>query len=198
MGLHERVAAAAEGVLPEWSRVGKSRRAHIERVAGLMAAWAEQRGSSPGDRARWVAAAYLHDALREAPEEMLRPLLPAAFQDLPASALHGPAAAERLRTEGVADEPLLLAVAYHTLGHPDFDALGMALYAADFLEPGRPYLPSFREELRARMPLELEEVTAEVLASRIRRLVERRVPLRPETVGFWNALAARPSRVGAR
>ena len=36
--------------------------------------------------------------------------------NLPARVLHGPAAAVRLRAEGVDDEPFLLAVAFHTIG----------------------------------------------------------------------------------
>jgi nicotinate-nucleotide adenylyltransferase len=102
-----------------------------------------------------------------------------------------------LRAEGVADPSLLRAVAYHTLGHPEFDDLGRTLYVADFLEPGRASLPDVREALRARMPGELDAVAREVASLRIRHLVERGLPLRPETVGFWNVLAAEPSPVGA-
>lgn len=197
MGLHERVAAAADGELPEWSQVGDARLAHIARVASLMATWAARRGLSATDQARWLAAAYLHDALRETPVDVLRSLVPEELRDLPAGALHGPATAERLRAEGVADLSLLRAVAYHTLGHPELDDLGRALYVADFLEPGRPFLPALREALRSRMPGELDAVAREVAGARIRHLIERDVPLRPETVGFWNVLTAEPSRVGA-
>ena len=188
MVLHERVAAAAEGVLPEWARVGLDRLAHIERVADLMEAWGRALGLDDPARARWRAAAYLHDALREVDPEALRAGLPERYRSLPGPVLHGPAAAERLRSEGVRDESLLRSVAYHTVGHPELDRLGRGLYAADFLEPGRPFLTGWRAELRARMPDHLDEVTREILSARIRHLVDCGVRLLDPTVAFWNAM----------
>lgn len=188
MVLHERVAAAAGGVLPEWACVGSKRLAHIDRVAELMGSWGSGLRLDDHDRARWRAAAYLHDALREADPEELRAALPERYAALPGPVLHGPAAAERLRSEGVADEPLLRAVAYHTVGHPDLDRMGRGLYAADFLEPGRPFLTGWRAELRARMPDDLDGVTREILASRLRHLVDCGVQLLEPTVAFWNAV----------
>lgn len=186
--LHPLVEAAATGSLPAWAVAGPARRAHIGRVAGLMAEWADGLGLPGPDRARWVAAAWLHDALRDAAPDVLRPLVPASDASLPGRILHGPAAAARLRAEGVDDAELLDAVAYHTLGHARLGALGRALYAADFLEPGRDLLNAWREELRARMPGALESVVREVLGARIVHLVDRGSPLRPETIGFWNAV----------
>jgi 2-amino-4-hydroxy-6-hydroxymethyldihydropteridine diphosphokinase len=103
--------------------------------------------------------------------------------------LHGPAAAERLRREGVDDELLRLAVAWHTIGHPGFDRLGRALYLADYLEPGRRHDPDRRAELRARMPGEMDDVLRDVACRRIARALRRGHPLLPETTAFWNALA---------
>jgi 2-amino-4-hydroxy-6-hydroxymethyldihydropteridine diphosphokinase len=88
----------------------------------------------------------------------------------------------------VEDQGLLLAVAYHTLGHPNLDDAGKALYAADFLEPGRNLRNRWRGELRARMPMELEEVTREILAVRLGHLVKRNRPMQPETVAMWNSM----------
>jgi HD superfamily phosphohydrolase YqeK len=188
MVLHERVAAAADGVLPEWACVGPERLAHIERVAELMESWGRALQLDDRDRARWRAAAYLHDALRGADPDDLRVGLPEEYGALPGPVLHGPAAAERLRSEGVADESLLRSVAYHTVGHPDLDRMGRVLYAADFLEPGRPFLTEWRAELRARMPDDLDAVTREILAARIRHLVDCGVRLLAPTVAFWNAV----------
>src|SRR5690606_32451701 len=161
MHLHERVVDAADGRLPEWAEAGPTRRAHMDRVATLLDGWGRALGLPAQDRARWRAAGWLHDALREADPELLRPRVPDDMRALPGAALHGPAAAARLRAEGVEDEPLLDAIAYHTVGHPSLDTLGRALYVADFLEPGRTLLPEWREELRGRMPMELEDVTRE-------------------------------------
>lgn len=189
MHLHDRVVDAAEGRLPEWAEAGPERRAHIVRVVTLLDGWGRSLGLDERDLARWRAAGWLHDALREADPELLRPQVPEEMRALPGAALHGPAAAARLRAEGVEDEPLLDAVAYHTVGHPALDTLGRALYAADFLEPGRTLLPEWRAGLRSRMPEELEAVTREILGARVCHLVERGSRLQPSTVAFWNALA---------
>jgi 2-amino-4-hydroxy-6-hydroxymethyldihydropteridine diphosphokinase len=184
----EVVEAAARGELPAWARVTSRRRAHIERVAALLDDWAERLGLQPPERTRWVAAAWLHDALRDAPEEELRADLGDEISDLPSPLLHGPAAARRL--EGMADESLLDAIRYHTVGHPRLDRLGRALYLADFLEPGRSFDVGWRAGLAARMPEELDDVLIEVLGARIQHLVEARRPIRPETAAFWSAALA--------
>jgi HD superfamily phosphohydrolase YqeK len=160
----------------------------MERVSTLLTAWAEQYGLEEEERLRWAALGYLHDALREDDPETLRPHVAPAFAHLPGRLLHGPAAAERLRVEGVGDGEFLNAVAFHTLGHPALRVMGRALYAADFLEAGRDLLNEWRGELRGRMPEELDDVVRQVLGARIGHLVELRSPLRPETVAFWNRL----------
>lgn len=191
-GPHSVVRAAARGRLPEWAEAAPERRDHMERVSALLEAWATARGEAPDDVIRWTAVGWLHDALRDASPERLRALLEPPLSQLPDRVLHGPAAAARLRDEGVDDEALLRAVAFHTLGHPELGALGMALYAADFLEPGRSLRPEWRAGLRERMPDELEAVTREILGARIRYLVESGRPLFPATVDFWNRFAEAP------
>lgn len=180
------VEAAARGELPAWARVTPARREHVARVAALMAEWAEALDLPATDRARWKAAGILHDALRDADEPELRSILGRRFTDLHAALLHGPAAA--LRLAGDADEALLMAIRYHTLGHPELDRLGRALYLADFLEPARDFAREWRESLRGRMPAELDDVLREVVAARIQHLVADRRPLRPETAAFWTVL----------
>lgn len=64
----------------------------------------------------------------------------------------------------------------------------MALYCADFLEPGRRLREEWRAALRERAPRELEAVVREILQARIRHLLERGRPLHPETIGFWNRM----------
>ncbi len=179
---------AAAGRLPSWAVVTPERRAHIERVAQLLDAWGEALHAKAAERRRWRAAAWLHDALRDAPAEHLRAELPQAFQPWPDPLLHGPAAAERLRAEGLADDALLRAVAYHTLGHPDLDRGGRLLYLADFLEPGRGFEPVLRAALRARMPAALEDVLNRVVAARLGWLLETGRAIQPESLEFWNSL----------
>jgi HD superfamily phosphohydrolase YqeK len=186
--LHPLIAAAADGRLPDWAEASPSRREHVARVSALMDRWAERAGLSDDDRARWRAAGLLHDALRDADFDDLRSLVSPDLRDKPGKMLHGPAAAARLREEGVEDGPLLLAIAWHTLGHPDFDDLGKALYLADYTEPGRDYESKKLAKKRDRVPAELDRVLRKVARDRIRRSVKKGRPLLEPTVGFWNAL----------
>ena len=187
--LHPVLAAAAAGRLPRWAEAGPARRAHLARVAHLLGRWAEALRLPPAEVARWQAAGWLHDALRDADPEPLRDDVAPALQDLPGPLLHGPATAARLAREGVRDAELLDAIAYHTLGHPRLGRLGRALYLADYLEPGRPFDPAWRAALRARLPAALEPVLREVVAARLTHRIRAHGALRPETVDFWNALA---------
>lgn len=186
--LHPLVEAASRGEFPAFTQAGVERRKHMGRVGELLRSWAQARGGSDLDVARWAAAGYLHDTLRDADPDGLRPLLDGAFPSYPGKVLHGPAAARLLAQEGVADEDLLHAIAFHTLGSPDFTEIGLALFAADFLEPGRKTREGWRGKLRRRVPEALEEVVREILEARLRHLLERGRPLRPETVAFWNRM----------
>jgi HD superfamily phosphohydrolase YqeK len=163
-------------MLPTWSVVTTERRAHIERVAALIAEWARLRHVSPAERERWLRAAWLHDALRDAPA---------------ATALdHGPACADRLMMDGERDQGLLDAVRYHSLGYSGWDDVGKMLYLADHLEPGRSFDSATRAALRARMPGERDAVLTAVARRRIEWIVRSGWPLAPETVAFWNALVS--------
>jgi HD superfamily phosphohydrolase YqeK len=184
------IEAAAAGELPAWAEAGPRRRAHMARVARLMDAWAAQLGLDEAERMRWRAAAWLHDALRDADPERLRAMLDSDRPEWPAGLLHGPATAARLEAEGVRDEALLRAVAWHTIGHPEMDRLGHALYIADYIEPGRTYEPERLAVLRARMPAALDAVLREVAERRLAHLLHSRRVLAPESVAFWNRLTA--------
>jgi len=163
-------------MLPSWAAVTAERRAHIERVAALMAEWARVMRVPTAERERWLRAAWLHDALRDAPA---------------ATALdHGPVCADRLRMEGERDQGLLDAVRYHSLGYAGWDDVGKMLYLADHLEPGRAFDSATRAALRARMPGERDAVLTAVARRRIEWIVRSGCLLAPETVAFWNALAS--------
>ena len=183
--------SSAETELPAWTVTRADRREHIDRVAVLLAQWADTARVSAAEKKRWLQAAYLHDALRDARPSELRSAVPAQFAEWPDLLLHGPAAAARLRSEGFRDEGILNAIAYHTVGHPDLDAAGRALYLADFLEPGRNFDPIGRAAWRARMPHDLDNVLREVLAARIQHMIASHRPMRSETLAFWNQVAAR-------
>ena len=187
--LHPLVKEASKGSLPDWAKVSTGRYAHMQRVAALLKEWAKAADLPKRDRRRWVALGFLHDALKGASPNSLRPLVRKDLRELPGSVLHGPAVSARLAQEGVEDPEFLLAIRYHTLGHPSMGDAGKALYVADFLEPGRNLRSSWRAGLRSRMPQELEDVTREVAAARITHLVKKGRPVRPETFAFWNSLS---------
>lgn len=185
------IVRAADGILPSWAQAGASRRRHMTRVSNLMRDWAVVRGEREPEVVRWAALGHLHDVLRDGEPGELREMLNGEFADLPGPLLHGPAAAGRLAREGVRDEGLLRAVAFHTLGHPALDTAGVALYAADFLEPGRTAQAEWRASLRRRMPGELNAVALEVAVARAKHLGDAGGNLRPETSAFLEALEER-------
>ena len=166
--------------LPDWAQVTPARRGHVERVVSLLGEWAGAMRVSSAERDRWLRAAWLHDALRDAP-----------LGDLMA---HGPAAADRAAQNGERDRGVLDAVRYHTVGYAGWDDVGRMLYLADFLEPGRDFDLNGRDGRRAlaqRVPAERDAVLREVARRRLEWVVRSGWPLVPETVAFWNALAPR-------
>ena len=175
--------------LPGWAVVKPKRLAHIERVAALVTEWADALKLSDEEKARWSAAAWLHDAYRDEDPDKLRNMVDAEFADWPGPLLHGPAAAARVRREGGFDEGVIRAITYHTVGHAELDEAGRALYLADFLEPGRTFDPVGRAVLRARMPHEENAVLREVLRARMAHLISQHKKIRRETVSFWNSTA---------
>ncbi len=184
--LHPTIAAAASGRLPDWARVSRLRMPHLESVSDLLLRWSSVLSLAEVDRARWAAAGWLHDALRDAPPERLV----ADAAEYPSKVRHGPAAAARLRREGVEDEELLQAVTFHSLGCGGLRRLGRFLFLADYLEPRRAYAPQENAVLRARLPENELAVLRAVCARRISERLQRHKSLRQETVDFWNELAA--------
>ncbi|HEY8174150.1 MAG TPA: HD domain-containing protein [Gemmatimonadaceae bacterium] len=172
--------------LPSWAQVSNKRRAHIERVVALLDRWAAALQLPDDEASRWRAAGTLHDALRDAPEPMLRVLT--GEGTLPAELLHGPAAATRAEQDGERRGDVLEAVRYHTIGFPNWERTGRALYLADFLEPGRKFLVSERAALADRVPVDFDDAFREGVRLRIEWSLKQRGKLFPETVALWNAV----------
>jgi len=182
--MHPLIREAAEtGELPAWAHCDAERLEHARAVSRLLDAWAEELDLGEEERARWRAVGVLHDALKDAEPDELRGLAGAEWPD---PVLHAPACAARLAQEGVTDGEFLLAVSYHSIGHPDFGLLGDCLYLADFLEPGRDSLSAGRDELRARLPGDREDVLGTVIVLRLRRLLDMRRRVLPESILYWN------------
>ena len=177
--------------LPEWAIVTPARREHIERVAELAARWALEMGVPDSERHRWLRAVWLHDALRDAPEEELTRWAPSAPG--PPELRHGPASAARAKSEGETDRGVLDAVRYHSIGLAEWDMVGRILYAADYLEPGRKHEREWRADLAERFPSQPALVLRQVARARVGHMVSSGRTLFEPTVRFWNSLVAAPS-----
>jgi 2-amino-4-hydroxy-6-hydroxymethyldihydropteridine diphosphokinase len=138
------------------------------------------------EASRWIAAGVLHDALRDAPETMLRTLSGDGTQ--PLDLLHGPAAAARAEQDGERRPDVLDAVRYHTVGSIGWGRTGRALYLADFLEPGRKFLRPERALLAARVPGDFDGAFRDSVRLRIEWSLHRGGQLFPEAVELWNAV----------
>lgn len=172
--------------LPPWAVVSPKRRAHIERVTALLGSWASAMRLSDEERRAWYDAGRYHDALRDADESTLRALVPDTRLALPM--LHGPAAAVMLEREGETRRSVLDAVRHHTIGWPDWDRTGRALYMADYLEPGRRFAREERARLAARVPEDFDGVLRDVVRHRIEWTMRDGRTLYPECVGLWNSV----------
>ena len=178
--------AAPRGELPAWAEASPKRVAHIERVAALAGTWADHMRVSATERARWLRAVWLHDAMRDADGPTLARWAPEVAG--PRSMRHGPASAARAEAEGESDRGILDAVRYHSVGYAGWDMVGRVLYCADYLEPGRAFRRDWRAEQAARFPDDPQGVVTAVAAERLTHIVESRWPLIEPTVGFWNSL----------
>ena len=174
--------------LPEWAIVTPARREHIGRVAKLAARWALDMGVPDSERHRWLRAVWLHDALRDAPEEELLRLAPSTPG--PPELRHGRASAARAKAEGETDRGVLDAVRYHSIGLAEWDMVGRILYCADYLEPGRMHQREWRADLAERLPSQLDQVLYHVARSRVGHMVNSGRTLLEPTVRFWNSLVA--------
>lgn len=173
--------------LPPWAHVTPERAQHIERVADLLRGWAADMNTPARERERWFRAAYFHDALKDAPPQLLESV---ARNPWGIAALrHGPAAAEMATRHGETDPGVLDAVRYHSVGYAGWDQVGRMLYLADFLEPGRGGAPKVREQLIASVPRDPRAALRRVARQRLTLMLARFHVLLPETVSFWNALA---------
>lgn len=171
-----RERAAREFDLPGWAQVGRRRREHIARVAALLEEWADAMDVPDRERDRWLKAAWLHDALRDA--------------RLAGDTAHGAAAADRAARDGETDQGVLDAVRYHSSGYAGWDDVGKMLYLADCLDPGRKRNAEQRANLAAGVPRQRDRVLRKIVAYEIRWRVRASRPINPLTIEFWNALNA--------
>ena len=72
------------------------------------------------------------------------------------------------------------------MGRVTWSRTGRALYMADFLEPGRPFMQADRAFLAARVPDAFDEVFRQVVRLRLEWTIREGKGLAPETVLMWN------------
>jgi 2-amino-4-hydroxy-6-hydroxymethyldihydropteridine diphosphokinase len=179
--------ATAELEMPAWACVSEKRLAHIERVTALLDEWARKLELPAEEALAWHDAGRLHDALRDAPEHVLRGLA-GDSPDYATEMLHGPAAAERMRRDGERRTELLDAVRYHTIGSVNWGRLGRALYMADYLEPGRKFSRADRAYLAAQVPHDFDATFRQVVRARLEWSLREGMRLYPEAVVLWNSV----------
>lgn len=180
------LAAATDIGLPDWAIVTEKRRTHIARVTALLDEWGTALALGNDERQAWHDVGLLHDALRDAPEDELRRLT--ADDERPVHILHGPAVAVLLSRGGEQREDVLEAIRWHTLGSAGWGRTGKALYMADFLEPGRPFLRADRAFLAAHVTADFDGVFRQVVRTRIEWTVREGKMLFPETAALWNSV----------
>ena len=162
------MTAGADGGLPPWAEVAPKRRAHIERVVALAGQWVERMQVAASERQRWLRAAWLHDALRDADPATIERWAPEV--NVPIELRHGAASAGRAAAEGETDQGVLDAVRYHSFGYAGWDMVGRVLYCADYLEPGRAFKREWRAEVAARFPEDPHGALHAVATERLQHL----------------------------
>jgi 2-amino-4-hydroxy-6-hydroxymethyldihydropteridine diphosphokinase len=160
----------------------------VGRVVALLEAWAEALSLPASEAARWRQAGWLHDAFRDADEATLRTW--AGPSPEPRALLHGPAAAARAAHEGETDLAVLEAARWHTTGAPRWGQVGHALYAADFLEPGREFAREERADLAREYPAHPRDVLLAVVELKLAHHRRKGRPDHPLTLAFLAELTA--------
>ncbi|HTK48057.1 MAG TPA: hypothetical protein VL328_08790 [Gemmatimonadaceae bacterium] len=174
-------------VLPTWARVSEKRRAHIERVTALLDSWAARLALPIEEAQAWHDAGRLHDALRDAPEALLRELA-GDSPEYSLEMLHGSAAAEQMRRDGETRGDVLDAVRFHTIGAVRWGRVGRALYMADYLDPGRGFARADRGYLAAQVPADFDGTFRQVVRARLEWALREGMRLYPEAVALWNSV----------
>ena len=169
--------------------VPEKRLQHILRVEAMAIALAQHHGLSIATAQQ---AGLMHDLAKCFPPQKLLAVAAAegwcldpAEVDCP-HLLHAPVGATVARDRfGVQDPQVLTAIANHTLGSPDMDAISCVVYLADTLEPGR----GDTSELQALRQLSYRNLDASVYETcvfSLKHLLENKRSIHPRTILTYN------------
>ncbi len=149
-------------------------------------------------------AALLHDVAKEDDDLLKNRALHLEFRwgkELldQANLIHAAAGAFVAEMEfGIKESSALIAIAYHPTGHPKLDALGHALYLADYCEPGRPFLTAKEhKKLMNRAISDRHGALLEVVQRKKDRVLEKGRQPHPLSSVFEESLYAHVSRRSA-
>ena len=148
MSLEERIMQYTRG------KISPKRLAHVERVVATIDEIARYNDLSVTD-CRVIG--WLHDCAKDEPRTAFLDLLRRGLLSIDAETYEQPslwhgfhAAYIGQRAFGIESPALLDAVRYHPTGSPNLSPEGLALFVADYSEPGRPmtWTPEIREQAK--------------------------------------------------
>jgi predicted HD superfamily hydrolase involved in NAD metabolism len=136
-------------------------------------------------------AAWLHDCGKALEREDMLPLLRKAKADRHERALpalwHAPVGAWLAEHHyGLKDREILAAIRYHSTGAPEQTRLQMALFVADYTEPGRPSWPEL-PAMRRLARTDLRAAWAQGVKHKLVDLLERERPLHPRSLAAYHS-----------
>jgi predicted HD superfamily hydrolase involved in NAD metabolism len=178
----------------EWSkaRVSQKRFKHITGVAQIAIQLAQIFNCDP-----YLAelAAWLHDACKETkPKDLIEQyrqfgLEPSAVEEANGHILHGPVAAELIKTcFAINNVDVLNAIREHTLGAINMSLLSKVVFLADALEPGRPedYTQPIWQALDLSGKANIDLAILVTLDLNLEHLLQARKTIHPKTVEVRN------------
>jgi predicted HD superfamily hydrolase involved in NAD metabolism len=177
-----------------WSkaRVSQKRFKHITGVAQTAIQLAQVLNCDPYLAA---LAAWLHDACKETkPKDLIEQyrqfgLVPSAVEEANGHILHGPVAAELIKTSlAIKNVDVLNAIREHTLGAINMSLLSKVIFLADALEPGRPeeYTQPIWQALDLSGKANIDLAILVTLDLNLQHLLQARKTIHPKTVEARN------------
>lgn len=174
-------------------RLEPRRFAHVMGVEAFAVALATRFGADPE---RALLAALLHDYCKNDPKESQRRAaercraVATTPEDLACKPIwHGFAAADVAAERfGITDREVLEAIAFHPTGDPGFGPIGLVLYTADHIEPGRDFdgVNALRPAVFAAPTL--REAALPVAETRFAHLQQDGRPVHPRTRALLESL----------